>query len=410
MNADPLIDQAARIIHKLCLDIPSRHVGSEGNRLSTDYFAAMMESFGFDTECPQFECMDWYQEGAWLSVDSAMYEVFPSPYSRGCNLRAPLVHISSDSQLETEKLEGKIVLLMGEIAREQLMPKNFPFYNPDRHRRIIQLLEEKKPAAIITATGKDPIMVGSQYPFPLFEDGDFDIPSVYMKDQEGQRLAQHVGREVVLESKTERIPSSGCNVIARRAGLQARRIVLFAHIDARMGTPGAGDNASGVAVLLLLAELVAKLALKVGIEFVAVNGEDYYSNPGEQQFLERNQGRFDEILLGINLDDVGYLKGKVAYSFYECPEDLVVSIREILSKHKVLIEGQAWYQGDHMLFVLNRVPALAFTSEMITELMSTITHTPNDTPQMVDCRKLVAVAYALRDLIIQMDERFSNMD
>ena len=33
------------------------------------------------------------------------------------------------------------------------------------------------------------------------------------------------------------------------------------------------------------------------------------------------------------------------------------------------------------------------------ELMNEITHTPKDTPEMVDAAKLVAVAQALRDLL-----------
>ncbi len=44
------------------------------------------------------------------------------------------------------------MLVRGELAREQLMPKNFPFYQPEEHQRIIHLLEAQKPLAIIAAT------------------------------------------------------------------------------------------------------------------------------------------------------------------------------------------------------------------------------------------------------------------
>jgi Zn-dependent M28 family amino/carboxypeptidase len=49
-----------------------------------------------------------------------------------------------------------------------------------------------------------------------------------------------------------------------------------------MGTPGANDNASDVVVLLILAELLANDAGSLGLELVAMNGKNYYSNPGEQ--------------------------------------------------------------------------------------------------------------------------------
>ena len=40
-------------------------------------------------------------------------------------------------------------------------------------------------------TDRNPELVGALYPFPLFEDGDFDIPSVFMTGDEGLRLAKH---------------------------------------------------------------------------------------------------------------------------------------------------------------------------------------------------------------------------
>jgi aminopeptidase YwaD len=285
------------------------------------------------------------------------------------------------------------------------MPKNFPFYNPDSHQRLIRLLERKKPQAIIAATSRDLEMVGGMYPFPLFEDGDFDIPSVYMTEEEGDRLAEHLGKEVSLVSRARRIPSRGCNVIARTGLDPQRRVVLFAHIDARIGTPGANDNASGVIALLILAELLADYSGHLTIEIVAMNGEDYYSNPGEQQYLALNAGRFEEIILGINLDDVGYHKGNIAYSLYGCPEGIASFIGETFSAYEEFIPGEPWYQGDHGLFLLNQVPALAITSELMGELMAEITHTPRDRPEIVDNGKLAIVALALRDLLLQLGQR-----
>jgi aminopeptidase YwaD len=399
-----LSEKAQGYLQKLCVDISSRRVGSQGNRAATDFFAGVMASFGFATESPGFDCMDWRCGGVQLTVDGAPFEAFVSPYSLGCHVRAPLVVASTDEELEATQASGKIILLRGEVAKEQLMPKNFPFYNPDRHKHIIQWLEDKRPQAIIAATARDVQMVGSQYPFPLFEDGDFDIPSVYMTDVEGDRLALHVREEVDLEGQAERIPSKGCNVIARKGAHPNRRAVLFAHIDARMDSPGAGDNASGVIALLLLAELLADYAGNLGIEIAALNGEDYYANPGELKYLAMNAGRFGEIVLGINLDDVGYYKGKVAYSLYDCPADIAGSIRQVFSGYEDMVEGEAWYQGDHGLFLMNQRPALAITSELVAELMTEITHTPKDRPETVDAAKLVHVAMALRDLLLHLDE------
>lgn len=400
-----LVETAGSYLQRLCVEIDNRSTGSTGNRAATDFFARTVSGFGFETESPQFDCIDWSQNGARLSVKGVPFEVFASPYSLGCQVKAPMVVVSSLEKLTSAEISQKVVLLRGEIAREQLMPKNFPFYNPDHHRLIIQLLEEKKPKAIVAATSRDVVMVGSQYPFPLVEDGDFNIPSVYMTEEEGGKLAEFAGEQLQLEIQAERIPAVGCNVIARKGTRQDRRVVFFAHIDARMGTPGANDNASGVSVLLLLAELLADYSGSLGVELVAMNGEDYFSNPGEQRYLAENAGRFDEIVLGVNLDDVAYHKGKVAYSLYGCPDDLVGLIQYEFSKYPGLIEGQAWYQGDHGLFIMNGTPALAITSELLEELMGEFTHTPKDSPEIVDPAKLVMVASALRDLTLRLEQQ-----
>ncbi len=79
------------------------------------------------------------------------------------------------------------------------------------------------------------------------------------------------------------------------------------------------------------------------------------------------------------------------------------SIRRLFSAHQGLIEGKPWYQGDHGLFLMNHTPTLAVTSELFTELMAGITHTPKDTLEIVDPAKLATVAFALRDLVLHLD-------
>jgi aminopeptidase YwaD len=409
MILNRLREQGEAYLEKLCVAIDSRRVGSAGNRAATDFFARIVSSFGFETESPPFECMDWRQEGVTLTAEGASFTTFAGPYSLGCRVSAPLVVVPTVEALEVAALSNKIVLLCGEVTKEQLMPKNFPFYNPDHHQRIIRLLETRQPLAIIAATARDPDMVGGAiYPFPLIEDGDFNIPSAYMTDEEGQRLAEYAGQEIFLEIRASRILATGCNVIARKGANLRRRVVLLAHIDARMGTPGASDNASGVIVMLLLAELLADYTGQLGLEIVALNGEDYFSNPGEQQYVALNADRFEEIVLGINVDDVGYYKGRAAYSLYHCPVEMADLIRKVFSDYDDgLVAGEPWYQGDHGLFLLNRRPALALTSDHLLELMAEITHTPQDRPEIIDCARLVTVALALRDLVLQLDQHLN---
>jgi aminopeptidase YwaD len=313
-------------------------------------------------------------------------------------LQAALAIVTTVEELETVDGKGKILLLCGEIAKEQLMPKNFPFYNPEEHQRIIGLLEHQAPAAIVAATRENPEMAGAVYPFPLIEDGDFDIPSVFMTEAEGNRLAVYAGKEISLEIDASRSPGRGCNVIARK-GDPRRRVVFFAHIDAKDGTPGAIDNAAGTVILLLLAELLADYSGSLGVELVAMNGEDYYSSPGEKLYLQQNEGRFGEIVLGVNIDGAGYILGNTAFSLYDCPAGLSQDLRQIFAAYPGLVEGEPWYQGDHGLFIMNQRPALAITSERVMELETNIVHTAKDRLEIVDPARLAEVALALRSAI-----------
>ncbi len=403
MIPEDLLEKAEKYLQRLCIEIPTRRVGSRGNQLSTEMFAEAAASFGFQTESPIFECIDWVDEGSTLTATGESFETFVSPYSLGCQVSAPLVVASTVEALEIVDASDKVLLLRGDIAKEQLMPKNFPFYNPDHHKRVIHLLETKGAAAIVTATSRNPELAGGVYPFPLIEDGDFDIPSVYMTDKEGERLAKHAGGEISLEIKATRIPSTGNNVIARKGTDLGPRIVLCAHIDAKDNTPGALDNATGVVVLLLLAELLGSDPDQNAVEIVALNGEDHYSAQGQKEYVKRIQDYPGGISLAINIDVAGYVQGNTAFSLYDCPDEMAGLIQSAFLPFEDIIEGERWYQSDHMIFVQNQIPAIAITSDRFMELSTNITHTPKDNLDVVDREKLVSLALALRDLLVEIN-------
>ena len=66
-------------LRKLCQEIPSRRVGSEGNRAATGYFEATVSNAGFGTETDAFDCIDWTSDGVDLEVEGVALEAFASP-------------------------------------------------------------------------------------------------------------------------------------------------------------------------------------------------------------------------------------------------------------------------------------------------------------------------------------------
>jgi len=179
---DHYIEKASEYLKVLCDVKPNRRTGSPGNKEATDFFEKTIRKYGYDIDVTPFETLDYICVGATLTYGDHSYEVYASPYSLGCNITAEIITVSTLEELKNTNYEGKILLLKGAICDEQLAPKNFVFYNPEHHKEIIALLENQKPGGIITATKKNTELAGALSPFPLFVDGDFDIPSVYCLD------------------------------------------------------------------------------------------------------------------------------------------------------------------------------------------------------------------------------------
>jgi aminopeptidase YwaD len=398
MNDELLYQKSLHYLDFLCRVIGERSVGSEGNHKATAFAAREFSKPGWTVRMDEFDAMDWEENGAALRSGDYSFDVRVSPYSNGFRGEGVIVEASTPEELEKLDARDRIIFLHGDITREQLMPKNFIFYNPKEHQRIVKALENSGAKAIVCATGHNPTLAGGVYPFPLIEDGDFDIPSVYMTEEEGVKLLPFAGKMGFLESNSRRIPSRGFNVSALSGSTDKKKIVVTAHIDTKKGTPGAIDNATGVIVLLLLAELLNGFTSEdLLVELVALNGEDYYAVPGQMKYIAANQDHFDKIILNINIDGAGLKDSLSAYSVYNLPDQLAGYAAEIFGKFPGITKGTPWPQGDHSIFVQYGVPAIAFSSDwFITNMdIQDITHSPKDQPGIVDCRKIAEISKAI---------------
>ena len=401
MDKKRLVKEAKGHLGVLCSDIGERRVGSEGNRRATDYVKRKFSEAGWQVQETQLDVMDWQSQGATLTCGGQAFEVDSSHYSLGCSVEGELLHIDTIQKLENSDITGKIILLYGEIAAQQIAPKNFPFWNPEDHQYIISLLERGRPLALVCATERNSATAGGVYPFPMFEDGDFDIPSVFMKDTEGEKLLACAGKTVTLVSKAVRIPETAYNIIGKKGQGTEDRIVITAHIDAKIGTPGAIDNATGVTVLLLLAEMMKGYAARYPLELVAFNGEDYYGATGQIKYIEQNEGRFGDIMLNINIDGAGYKEGPSCFSPFGLPDEVREAMNDMLCDNPYIVEGLPWYQGDHSLFLQQGRPAIAVSSDWFISNMDCqdITHTPKDNLEIVDYERVAECAMGIRELI-----------
>lgn len=119
---------------------------------------------------------------------------------------------------------------------------------------------------------------------------------------ECERLGGRVERQSFTDSTLGR-PLPVTNVIARFGPPGPRRIVLCAHFDTRPWSdqdpdtamrsrpvPGANDGGSGVAVLLEVAELMARRAPPVGVDLVFFDAEDLGKSDAPDEFCLGSKG------------------------------------------------------------------------------------------------------------------------
>ena len=113
------------------------------------------------------------------------------------------------------------------------------------------------------------------------------------------------------------------NVIARFGSDKRERIIVGAHYDSFTDTPGADDNASGVAGLIELAYLLGKTRVQGYIELVAYALEEppfYATNQmGSAYYAESLAKENIDVKLMISLEMIGYFSDKKKSQLYPMP-------------------------------------------------------------------------------------------
>jgi Zn-dependent M28 family amino/carboxypeptidase len=140
----------------------------------------------------------------------------------------------------------------------------------------------------------------------LWHDGTLDATANYIEE-----TLQAMGYAVSSQTYTVQ-GTSVRNLEAVLGGTSlAEEIVLIgAHYDTVRGSPGANDNASGVAALLEIARLLAAKPLARSVRFVAFVNEEapffYTWEMGSHRYARRAHERGDNITAMLSLETIGY--------------------------------------------------------------------------------------------------------
>ena len=219
------------------------------------------------------------------------------------------------------------------------------------------------------------------------------------------------------------------NVIAGRPDVSGYYI-LGAHFDTVAGTPGADDNASGVAVLLEAARLLAGSAPRCTIKFVAFTLEEpqYIGRflIGSRHYAELARRRGEDYAVALVLESVGYCDqregSQLLPPLVRVPGTSRGNFLAVIGNHQSRHHAERFTQvaarrvpqlpvipysappllarfipqlflSDHAAFWGAGYPALMLTDTV--PLRNPHYHQPTDTPDTLDAAFLAGVATAV---------------
>jgi len=212
----------------------------------------------------------------------------------------------------------------------------------------------------------------------------------------------------------------------RNIELGSGPIVVGAHYDTVPGSPGADDNASGVAVLIELA------AMKLPVRFVAFANEEmpYFQGPemGSWTWARRARERSDTIHAMFSLEMLGYYRdapGSQRYPpplglFYPDRADFIAFVGDLGARSLVrkaigtfrekaafpsegiaaptFVPGVTW--SDHWSFRSHGFPAIMITDTAFNRYPHY--HLPSDTPDKLDYERMARVTLGLAAMLKEL--------
>ena len=224
------------------------------------------------------------------------------------------------------------------------------------------------------------------------------------------------------------------NLVVEHRGERDPRqvIVVGAHYDTVAGSPGADDNASGVAALLALARRSRLRNYAKTIRFVAFANEELpYSNTDAQgalRYAKEARMRGDNIVGMLSLESIGYYKNEKNSQRYPAPLSwfypntgnfiafvgdmgsrawVTRAIRAFRRAAQIPSEGVA---APRMIADISRSDHSAFWEQGYPAFMLTDTapfrnphyHRPSDLPGQIDYLRLAQVVSAMQAMLSEL--------
>jgi hypothetical protein len=223
---------------------------------------------------------------------------------------------------------------------------------------------------------------------------------------------------VPLVASTRRI-ATGSNVLGVVRGTQRpdRYILVSAHYD-HIGISGgqlyagANDNASGVAALLAIADLMVTAKPRNSVIFAFFDGEEY-GLTGSGAFTRKSPVPLSEIVANVNVDMIARSKDNTLYFVGEKYQPRLSALATVVGATGVLpiVPGHDgrdsredfFRRSDQWSFHQRDVPAVLFTATELDDY-----HTPFDIAAKVNVGFYIRAVSTIADYVRRLDDSLDD--
>jgi aminopeptidase YwaD len=262
------------------VEVAPRFAGTPGEAAAASYIENEFRSYGLDVWVENF-----IVENSYVVEENHLSVVQPAQIDLKC---VPVVYSPSDNVL------GQLIHLTDGVENENLLRERVVLVRRDKLDRE---LADLPPLAILTYF-EDMLPWSEIWPNPP------KAPMVWISDNDAQRLIELLGQgevEVELKLTASTEPRTSYNVVACLPSENEEIIVVNAHHDSML-TPGAVDDASGVAIVLEMARVLSAENLQRTVLFVTFSGEEL-GLFGSADFVNRHKD--NKIVASITFDCIG---------------------------------------------------------------------------------------------------------
>ena len=320
--------QAPDHIYTLADSIGIRWAGTDAERRAAEYIRSRFDEYGLvSSAIEEFDLKTWDSSYSSISIvgeEDRGLDVRPSLFCPAVSVTGPLVNVGFGMLHEIEPLKD---VLAGSVAL--ILSGTEPFSVPESVATRLERLAGLGVLACISPTDKGGRFTSHMFSGERLDEDPYATPLslVYTSREDGALLARRasLGVSVSVQVDSEKIAATSRNVIGDIEGdtWPDEWLVLGAHHDSTIDSPGANDNASGSTVLLETARLLAQLKRDQGIgpgrsiRFVTFGAEEQ-GKQGARAFVDSHYGPDPKPRMMINLDELaaGTMKG-VALQFPE---------------------------------------------------------------------------------------------